>query len=191
MPSLFEMTTVAGDERTSIFQPQFSPDGRWLVYVSDKNGWWQIYVYDLEAGEHRQLTQLLAEHGEPAWVQGVRTYAFSSDGKRLFFLRNQMGSITLWQLEVATGAEQSIPLAGYTSLLQPAVSPDGKRLALLASAGNIPLRVITCDLGGGVHIWRRAMAEELPPDGVYPPPAHHLAWHGWRCGARIVLPTPE
>ena len=33
LPALHEITTVAGDEHTSIFQPQFSPDGRWLVYA--------------------------------------------------------------------------------------------------------------------------------------------------------------
>jgi len=181
LPSIYEMTTVTGDEHTSIFQPQFSPDGRWLAYVSDKNDWWQIYVYDLEAGEHRQLTQIPAEHGEPAWVQGVRTYTFSSDGKWIFFLRNQMGTVTLWQLEVATGAEQSIPLAGYTSMLQPAVSPDGKRLALLASAGNIPLRVITCDLSGKVQVWRRGMAEELPTTAYALP--KHITWPGMDGGA--------
>ena len=188
LPSLYEMTTVAGDERISIFQPQFSPDGRWLAYVSDKSGWWQIYVYDLETGEHRQLTQVVAEHGEPAWVQGVRTYAFSNDGKRLFFLRNQMGSVSLWQLEVATGAEQSIPLPGYTSLFQPAISPDGKRLAMLASAGNIPLRVITCDLGGGVRIWKRGMAEELPANAYAIP--QHITWAGMDGGSAYGLFYP-
>ena len=181
LPTLYEMTTVVGDEHTAIFQPQFSPDGRWLAYVSDKSGWWQIYVYDLEAGEHRQLTQLTAEHGEPAWTQGVRTYTFSADGKRIFFLRNQMGTISLWHLEVATGAEQPLPLPGYSALYQPAISPDGKRLALIASAGNIPPRVITCDLGGEVHTWRRAMAEDLSPAAYALP--QHVTWQGMDGGA--------
>jgi len=181
MPSIYEMTTVAGDEQTSVFQPQFSPDGRWLAFVSDKSGWWQVYLYDLEGGELRQLTQVAAEHGEPAWVQGVRTYTFSADGKWLFFLRNQMGSITLWLLELATGAEQPIPLVGYTALSQPAASHDGKRLALIASAGNVPARVITCDLAGVTHVWRRGMAEELLPAAYALP--QHITWTGMDGGA--------
>ncbi len=180
-PSIYEMTTVAGDEQTSIFQPQFSPEGRWLAFVSDKSGWWQIYLYDLEGGELRQLTQVAAEHGGPAWVQGVRTYTFSADGKWLFFLRNQMGDITLWLLELATGAEQPIPLVGYTALDQPAASLDGKRLALIASAGNVPSRVITCDLAGVTHVWRRGMAEELHPDAYALP--QHITWTGMDGGA--------
>jgi dipeptidyl aminopeptidase/acylaminoacyl peptidase len=188
LPTLYEMTTVAGDEHTAIFQPQFSSDGRWLAYVSDRSGWWQLYLYDLEAGKHRLLTQAPAEHGEPAWVQGVRTYTFSPDGKRLFFVRNQMGMNSLWQLELESGAEQPIPLPGYTALFQPAVSPDGTRLALIASAGNVPLRVITCDLSGMVHIWRRSMAEELPPTAYVLP--QHISWQGMDGGVTHGLFYP-
>jgi dipeptidyl aminopeptidase/acylaminoacyl peptidase len=176
LPTLSETTTIAGDENTSLFQPQFSPDGRWLAYISDLSGWWQIYVYDLEQGEHRRLTQMPAEHGEPAWVQGVRTYCFSPDGKRLFFLRNQAGAVSLWQHDLESGVELPIPIAGYTAMLQPAITPDGERLALLASGGNIPLRVITCDLDGKAYILRRSAAEELPTT-VYALP-EHITWMG-------------
>ena len=45
-----------------------------------------------------------------------------------------MGMNSLWQLDLESGTEQPIPLAGYTALDQPAgPSPDGKRLALIAS----------------------------------------------------------
>ena len=33
---------VAGGLRESIFQPEWSPDGK-LYFVSDKSGWWNIY----------------------------------------------------------------------------------------------------------------------------------------------------
>ncbi|HEY8497589.1 MAG TPA: hypothetical protein VIK98_11245, partial [Limnochordales bacterium] len=61
-----KIRTIAGGETTSIFQPAFSPDGRWLAYVSDATGWWQIYLYNLETGAHRQVTDVPAEHGRPA-----------------------------------------------------------------------------------------------------------------------------
>ena len=53
-PSLEEATPITGDENTAVFGAQFSPDGRYLAYVSDPDGWWQLYVYDLEIwGTHR------------------------------------------------------------------------------------------------------------------------------------------
>jgi len=175
-PTLSDVITVAGDANTAIIQPQFSPDGRWLAYVSDESGWWQLYLYDLTKNKSRRLTQEAAEHGEPAWVQGVRTYCFSSNGKQIFFIRNQAGVNSLWQFELANGAETPIPLAGYTALFQPAVAPDGKQLALLASGGNIPIRVITCDVKGDAHIWRRSLAEELST-ATYAVP-QHISWQG-------------
>jgi dipeptidyl aminopeptidase/acylaminoacyl peptidase len=188
LPTLQETTTLAGDAQTSIFQPQFSPDGRWLAYVSDQTGWWQLYVYDPEKSEHIQLTKAYAEHGEPAWVQGVRTYGFSADSKRLFFVRNQEGMESLWQLELETGKEQPIPLPGYTSLAQIAVAPAGECIALIASGGHTPPRIITCDLGGNVQISRRAMPEDLPSTAYAIP--QHITWTGMDSGRVYGLYYP-
>src|SRR3990172_6915505 len=41
---------VAGGKNESIFQPQFSPDGT-LYFISDKNGWWNIYRISNGAAE--------------------------------------------------------------------------------------------------------------------------------------------
>ena len=74
VPDADEIVTLAGDPDTAIFQPQFSPDGRYLSYVSDATGWGQIYLYDLETHTHVRLTETAAEHGTPAWAQGLRMY---------------------------------------------------------------------------------------------------------------------
>ena len=74
-----DVVTLAGDLDTAIFQPEFSPDGRYLSYISDASGWGQIYLYDLMEQTHRQLTFDEAEHGTPAWAQGMRAYGWASD----------------------------------------------------------------------------------------------------------------
>lgn len=166
LPFVEDTMTLAGDENTSIFQPQFSPDGRWLAYSSDASGWWQLYIYDLERHGHRQLTSAQAEHGAPAWIQGLRTYIFSRDGKSLFFLRNQDGSVSLWQLDIDTGVEIQVPLGDtYTALNQVCTTPDG--LAMIASGPAAPTRIISIRPSSRIaqpklHIWRRSLAEELP-----------------------------
>jgi dipeptidyl aminopeptidase/acylaminoacyl peptidase len=177
--------TIAGDEDTSIYQPVFSPDGAYLAYVSDQTGWWQLYLCHLESGDHRQLTHELAEHGGPAWVQGLRVYAFAPDGKRLFFLRNQGGVKSLWQLDIDSGDEGQIPLGDYTSLKQIALSHDGDRVALIASGGSTPTRVITCTPSGDVSIIRRATAEDLPAETYSSP--QHIAWQGMDGGEAYGL----
>ncbi len=177
LPALGEVTAIAGDENTAIFQPQFSPDGRYLAYVSDESGWWQIYIYDLESKEHRQLTTQEAEHGIPAWVQGMRTYGFSPNGQRIFFTRIQDGFGSLWQMEVATGKSKSLPLDDeYTWLEQIAVHPGGEGVALIASGGDTPPRLITYTGEKGTRVWRRSTSEDLPPSTYSPPEA--LTWQG-------------
>ncbi|MBC8333254.1 MAG: S9 family peptidase [Anaerolineae bacterium] len=160
-----EAITVAGSENISIFQPQFSPDGRFLAYVSDESGWWQIYVYDLKSGTTRQLTHADAEHGIPAWVQGMRTYGFSPDGERIYCIRIQNGFSSLWQVDVTNGAEMQIPLPDeYTWLEQIAVHPREERIALIASGDLCPKRIITADPAGACRVWRRSAPEDLPTE---------------------------
>ncbi len=86
LPKLKDIILVTGDENTSVFGAQFSPDGRHLAYVSDPDGWWQLYVYDLESGEHTVLTGGEAEHGIPAWAQGMRTFDFRAGWEIDLFL---------------------------------------------------------------------------------------------------------
>ena len=179
LPALKETRQVAGGENVSVFQPQFSPDGRSLAYVSDETGWWQLYLLDLERGERRQLTQVEAEHGAPAWVQGLRTYVFNPDGRSLVFIRNSQGRSSLRQVELESGRERLVPLPeAYTALEQPAalsqVGPhDAFSLALLASGPAQPQRVIEVfvpplvfdrDLEPGLQVRRRSDSEELPPE---------------------------
>jgi dipeptidyl aminopeptidase/acylaminoacyl peptidase len=176
LPVLSDITTIAGDENTSIFQPEYSPDGRWLGYISDETGWWQMYLYNLESGEHRQVTQEAAEHGLPAWIQGLRTYAFSPDSKSIYFTRNQEGINSLWEYKIEAPRSELIPLeASYTSLEQIAVSPNG-RIALLASGSNLPSRLILTNTAVEVEVVARSTSEEVGPEEFSPMKA--IQWPG-------------
>ena len=172
-----EVMTVAGDENTSIFQPEFSPDGRYLAYVSDESGWWQLYIYDLENKEHRQLTNAEAEHGIPAWVQGMRTYGFNHSGKLIFYTRIQDGFSSLWKVKVSSGKNKRLSLDDeYTWLEQIAVHPRRERLALIASGGGTPSRLITFTDKDSARVWRRSTSEDLPSPTYTPSEA--LTWQG-------------
>jgi dipeptidyl aminopeptidase/acylaminoacyl peptidase len=159
--NVIEMETLTSD--STVFQPEFSPDGRYLSYVSDKSGGGQIYLYDLKTGEHQQITDAQAEHGAPAWVQGLRTYVWSADSSKIYYLRNDHGMGSVWTLNLVTGEHTRIDdLNHYTYLYQIALSSDDT-LALIASASDVPSRVISYHPSRGERIHRDTATEVLPP----------------------------
>lgn len=144
VPYIEHSEVIAGDTQTAIFQPEFSPDGRYLAYISDETGFGQLYVYDIEAKTHTRLTDVEAEHGTPAWVQGMRTYGWTDDSRYIYFIRNEKGIKRLWQYHLGRAQAQPVPeLDDYTSLEQIAIAPGTDVIALIASAARIPPRIIS------------------------------------------------
>jgi len=172
-----EAALIAGDDNTSIFQPQFSPDGRYLAYVSDLDGWWHIYLHDLEKGENTAFTSGETEHGVPAWVQGIRTFGFSPDGKSIFFLSNKEGFSGLWELDIEFRTVSQVHVSDEHSWLsQLAVNPDGGIIALVGSGSGVPSRIITVDTTGETKVLRRSLPENLPADAYSIPKS--ISWTG-------------
>jgi dipeptidyl aminopeptidase/acylaminoacyl peptidase len=67
---------IAGGNAESIFQPEWSPDGR-LYFVSDRSGWWNLYRLNSDTTVE-SLCEIEAEFGMPQWVFGMSTYAFEN-----------------------------------------------------------------------------------------------------------------
>ncbi|MCB9450620.1 MAG: S9 family peptidase [Anaerolineaceae bacterium] len=179
-PRVAETQTLAGSTTTAIFQPEFSPDGRWLAYVSDQTDQNQLYLYDLQNGTHTQVTTVDADHGAPAWIQGVRTYGWRRDSRALVHIRNEQGFFTLWQQEIPTGAAAQVKgVDGYTSLGQVAVSPLANTVAVIASSSTSNARIISCALDAAPHtevIHRRSATENISPEGFAA--AQAITWKG-------------
>lgn len=72
---LVDRRLVAGGPAESVFQPEWSPDGR-LHFISDRSGWWNLYR--LRGGDTEALYPMAADFGMAHWISGLRTYAFES-----------------------------------------------------------------------------------------------------------------
>lgn len=101
---LYNLQRVAGGAQESIFQPEWSPDGR-LYFVSDRTNWWNLYRWDGEKIE--ALYPMEAEFGKPQWVFGMSTYGFW-DANRILCTYTQNGFWYLAWLDVE--ARQLTPI---------------------------------------------------------------------------------
>jgi Tol biopolymer transport system component len=112
--------------------PRFSPDGRWLAYISDESGRFEIYVqpYPGPGGKW----QISTEGGtEPVW---------NPNGKELFYRSgNKMMAVDIaTQASFVAGKPRMlfeglyvpppVPIQNYD------VSPDGQRFLMLKSTGS-------------------------------------------------------
>jgi dipeptidyl aminopeptidase/acylaminoacyl peptidase len=165
LPDVSAVHTLAGSAEVGIFQPAFSPDGRYLAYISNASGWDALYLYDLETGQHRHLMpDEQAEMGQPAWAQGMRSYGFRHDGRVLYGLRNEAGFRRLIAYDLdADRLLETGALPAYTYLEQPALSPTRPVLACIASGATQPSRVVALELDAParVRICRRSSTESV------------------------------
>ena len=70
-----QLTTGDKSENTAAF----SPDGRWISYVSAKDGSPQLYLMPAAGGEPRKLTNISTGVSDPLWSPDGKWIAFSSD----------------------------------------------------------------------------------------------------------------
>ncbi|MBU2583702.1 MAG: S9 family peptidase [Bacteroidetes bacterium] len=60
------------------YQPRFSPDGKWLAFISTRSGNSQIHLLPLGGGESKKITSLSTNVGEIVWSPNSRYIAFTS-----------------------------------------------------------------------------------------------------------------
>jgi dipeptidyl aminopeptidase/acylaminoacyl peptidase len=176
LPRVTESHRIAGNAETAIFQPEFSPDGRAIAYVSDETGWGQLYLQELAGGSVRRLTRDESEHGRPAWSQGLRSYSFAGPAA-IAGVRAERGVDHLQVVSTERGVAHGLggDAARYTDVTYPAGSPDGAMLAAIASSPDTPPRVASFDLDTGrEQIWAYSAGETVPPSELARPEA--ISW---------------
>ena len=92
------------------FAPTFSPNGRWMAYVSDRD----IYLMNSRTKERHRLT----EGRSPDW---------SPDGEAIVFVSNRSGQPNIYKTDI--NGEEVQQLTNEASNGSPSWSPDGQWIA--------------------------------------------------------------
>lgn len=106
--------------------PAWSPDGRYISFVSDKSGEYEIYLLENKKGaEPKQLT-----FGSKAWKYSP---VWSPDSKYLTYSDRNM---KLWLLNIATGKETEVNTATMNEIRTYTFSPDSKWITYTREGSN-------------------------------------------------------
>lgn len=110
---------------TTDMSPDISPDGRQVVFVSDRDGNNEIYVMNADGSDETRLTNHPSTDIEPAW---------SPDGQQIAFVSQREAILEIYVMTAAGGNVTNITQHAEAQFnMQPAWSPDGTRLAFGSS----------------------------------------------------------
>jgi TolB protein len=140
------------------FHARFSPDGKKIVYQSNRTGNDEIWLLDVETKAERPLTNHPGIDGAPDW---------SPDGREIVFLSNREDGFHLWVMNAEGESlrrltKQPIPgtVEGYQTVTL-RCSPDGKVIGYLAPGdqGSVAL-ASACFAGRVAPTFGRAGAND-------------------------------
>jgi dipeptidyl aminopeptidase/acylaminoacyl peptidase len=138
-------------------EPLPSPDGRWVAFLSDRDGWDHLYLAPTEGGAAVQVTRGRFEVASLAW---------SPDGRRIVFDANseeQPGRRQLMYVEPGADpgrAEPVVLTSGPGTNTAASWSPDGRRLIYQHTDPRSPADLYVVDASPGAKPTR--LTESLP-----------------------------
>lgn len=121
-----------------LMSPAWSPDGRYLAYVSYESGRPAIYVQELATAKRELVSARAGLNSAPAW---------SPDGRQLAMSLSYQGNAEIYVMDMAT--KKLRRLTNNSAIdTEPAWSPDGRSLVFTSDRSGRP-QVYQVAVSGG------------------------------------------
>ena len=131
--SLVYIVPIAGGtprritQRSPSYWHGWSPDGKTLAFVGQRNGEFDIYTIPAAGGEETRLTTAKGLDDGPE---------YSPDGKYIYFNSERTGHMQIWRMK-PDGSEQEQVFSDDLNNWFPHVSPDGQWMVFLTYEADV------------------------------------------------------
>jgi len=125
------------DDSYSIFGSPFSPDGSKIVFSSNRTGYNEVYIMDIDGSNQTQITNNAYNDYNPL---------FTPDGKKIVFDSTRDGGSEIYIMDIDGTNQTNLTMSsgGYNYLHQ--VSYDGKKILFIATRnGNNEIFIMDID----------------------------------------------
>ncbi len=113
-----ELHQLRGQAGVRMWMPRWSPDGKWLAFISQESGNDHLWIIGADGSQARQVTRDNYAIADIAW---------SPDGRIIAGTVNHEASFDLVLIEIASG-KVSVLCSGPGFYQRPCWTPDGKNL---------------------------------------------------------------
>ena len=129
-----------------------------IAFTSTRDGNAEVYVMRADGSHVRDLTQNLAQDGEPSW---------SPDGKRIAFVSGRDGNLQVFVMN-ADGSGQKGLTHSHESDMAPVWSPDGRKIAFMCTTATPNLVTEICVVNADGSGARELTSPKKDGDNLYP-----------------------
>jgi TolB protein len=169
IPGEMALTRITAGDWNDV-TPSLSPDGTRLAFASDRDGFWDIYLLDLQTGGTQRLTNTPQYDSSPTWSPDLAWIVYETyEGDNL--------EIAIYSL--SDPSQGPINLTDHPAAdITPAWSPNGRQIVFISNrSGNNDVWLADLDRTDEtrfVNLSNTAKAAESHP--VWRADGTHIAW---------------
>jgi Tol biopolymer transport system component/DNA-binding winged helix-turn-helix (wHTH) protein len=130
-------------EKGAKMRPDLSPDGKKVAFESNRLGFWDLWICEVEKGDCSQITSLHGTAGRARW---------SPDGRYIAFEFHPNEHSEIYVVEVAGGVPHLMPTVPGADNLSPSWSRDGKWLYFASKIGTEAFQIWKTPVHGGAPV---------------------------------------